>query len=143
MFTWNQDNSSKLLDILQPQELAGKITTAIALFGPDITNTPVTGEVIIVDDGTSDGSKGCQDITEQDLTGKIALIDRGLCDFSLKVYNAQNAGAIGAIVCNFEDIIIQMGAADHAEDVTIPSVLSRTQNAIVYVLLPEKDLLVR
>ncbi len=122
MFTWNQDNSTKLLDVLQPQELAGKITTGAAQFGPKVNTTPVTGEVVIVDDGTSDGSKGCQPITEQDLTGKIALIDRGLCDFSLKVYDAQNAGAIGAIICNFEDAIIQMGAAANAADVTIPSV---------------------
>jgi len=122
MFTWNQDNSSKLLDILQPQELAGKITTGLAQFGPDITTTPVTGEIVVIDDGTSDASKGCQPITEQDLTGKIALIDRGLCDFSLKVWDAQNAGAIGAIICNFEDAIIQMSGADHATDVTIPSV---------------------
>lgn len=122
MFTWNQDNSSKLLDVLQPAELAGKILTGTANFGPDISTTPVTGEVVLVDDGTSDASKGCEEILEQDLTGKIALIDRGLCDFSLKVYNAQNAGAIGAIICNFEDVIISMDGADNAEDVTIPSV---------------------
>ncbi len=122
MFTWNQDNSAKLLDILQPSDLAGKIITGTANFGTDITTEPVTGEVILIDDGSSDGSKGCQDVTEQDLTGKIALIDRGLCDFSLKVYHAQEAGAIGAIICNFEDAVIQMGAGDMATEVTIPSV---------------------
>lgn len=121
MFAWNQDNSAKLLDVLQPQELAGKITTGRGDFGADISTTPVTGEVWIVDDGTSDGSRGCNPL-EQDLTGKIALIDRGLCDFSLKVYNAQEAGAIGAIICNFEDQIIGMAAGDNATDVTIPSV---------------------
>ena len=34
------------------------------------------------------------------LTGKIALIERGVCNFSDKVYNAQYAGAIGAVIYN-------------------------------------------
>ena len=34
------------------------------------------------------------------LTGQIALIDRGTCTFSTKIRNAQNAGAVGAIIVN-------------------------------------------
>ena len=34
------------------------------------------------------------------LTGKIALLGRGVCDFTVKVRNAQNAGAIGVIMVN-------------------------------------------
>ncbi|HUP55174.1 MAG TPA: S8 family serine peptidase [Methylomirabilota bacterium] len=34
------------------------------------------------------------------LTGKIALLGRGDCDFTVKVRNAQNAGAIGVIMVN-------------------------------------------
>ncbi len=34
------------------------------------------------------------------LAGKIALIDRGTCSFTVKVKNAQNAGAIGVIVAD-------------------------------------------
>lgn len=33
-----------------------------------------------------------------DLSGTIALIDRGACNFSLKVKNANDAGAIGAVI---------------------------------------------
>ena len=128
MFTWNQDNGSKYLDILEPIELAGKVLTGLADFGAEITTEAVTGEVVIVDDGTFDGEKGCNPIPgNQPLAGKIALIERGLCDFSEKVYNAQNAGAIGAIICNFEDAIIQMGGAAFAGEVTIPSVFITSQ----------------
>ena len=34
------------------------------------------------------------------LAGKIALIDRGTCSFTVKVKNAENAGAIGVIVAD-------------------------------------------
>jgi minor extracellular serine protease Vpr len=34
------------------------------------------------------------------LTGKIALLGRGVCDFTVKVRNAQNAGAVGVIMVN-------------------------------------------
>ena len=35
-----------------------------------------------------------------DLTGKIALLGRGECDFTVKMRNAQNAGAVGVITVN-------------------------------------------
>ncbi len=37
-----------------------------------------------------------------DLTGQIALLGRGTCDFTDKVRNAQNAGAVGVIMVNRE-----------------------------------------
>ena len=33
-----------------------------------------------------------------DLTGKIALLGRGTCDFTVKMRNAQNAGAVGVVM---------------------------------------------
>ncbi len=122
MFTWNRDNSSKYLDVLEPLELAGKILTGLPEFGPDLTTTPITAEVVEVNDGSFDPTKACIPIDQPDLTGKIAFIDRGVCDFSLKVYNAQQAGAIAAIVANFEDVVIAMGNGEMAANVTIPSV---------------------
>ena len=41
---------------------------------------------------------GCNPIPAGSLRGDLALIKRGTCDFSTKVLNAQNSGAIGAIV---------------------------------------------
>jgi len=34
------------------------------------------------------------------LTGKIALVSRGVCSFSIKIRNAQNAGAVAVLVAN-------------------------------------------
>jgi extracellular elastinolytic metalloproteinase len=122
MYTWNRDNSSKFLDVIEPADLSGKILTGLPQFGTDITTEAVTGQVIEINDGSFDPLKGCNPVTQPELAGKIALIDRGVCDFSLKVYNAQEAGAIGAIICNFEDATIPMGPGENAEDVIIPSV---------------------
>ncbi len=60
-----------------------------------------------------------------ELAGNIALIRRGACFFSDKVYQAQNAGAIGAVICNNTpgDGTINMGAGgDFAGLDTIPVV---------------------
>ncbi|NOZ13562.1 MAG: S8 family serine peptidase [Acidobacteria bacterium] len=45
--------------------------------------------------------EGCSDFGSVDLTGKIALIKRGSCAFCQKIYNAEQAGAIGVIVYNY------------------------------------------
>ena len=122
MFTWDNNNSNKLLDVLEPFEVAGKILTGVAQFGAEIDTVPVTGTVVISDDGTSSPKHACVPFPDASMEGKIALIERGLCDFSEKVFNVQEAGAIGAIICNFEEAVIGMGAGAFAAEVLIPSV---------------------
>ena len=91
-----------------------------AEFGPALTTTGVTGDVVLANDGTGTVSDACQAITI-DMSGKIALIDRGACTFVVKVKNAQNAGAAGAIIANNAgDSIFTMGGDDPT--ITIPSV---------------------
>ena len=48
---------------------------------------------------TTSPADGCSTIST-DLTGKIALIDRGTCAFTIKVDNAEAAGAVGVIMVN-------------------------------------------
>ncbi|HEY53801.1 MAG TPA: S8 family serine peptidase, partial [Caldilineae bacterium] len=57
-----------------------------------------------------------------DLTGQVAMISRGGCYFSDKIWNAQQAGAIAAIVYNNQgDGLINMSAGSHEDDTfTIP-----------------------
>jgi hypothetical protein len=68
-------------------------------FGPALTATGVTGDLANFVDGTAPEGDGCTGATVP-LTGKIAVIDRGNCDFTVKVLNAQKAGAIGAVIAN-------------------------------------------
>ncbi len=62
-----------------------------------------------------------------DMTGKIALIRRGGCFFSTKIYNAQVAGAVGAIIVNHTynadgGGLVGMSGADSADAVHIPAI---------------------
>jgi hypothetical protein len=104
-------------------------------FGP---RADVTAEVVLVNDGSLDNPTfGCNPIIN-DLTGKIALIDRGICNFSVKAYAAQQAGAIGVIIANNTDdgLPAGMGAGTDAELVTIPVIsISKAQGLLIQAAL--------
>ena len=57
------------------------------------------------------------------VSGKIALIDRGGCAFTVKVKNAQTAGALGALIVNNANTFpFAMGGTDVT--ITIPSMMT-------------------
>jgi len=63
--------------------------------------TPVTADLVLVNDGTIAPAEGCSSlVNSSSVAGKIALIIRGTCPFVDKIQNAQNAGAIGVIIMN-------------------------------------------
>jgi hypothetical protein len=77
----------------------GDFFGAAAQFGPALDDTGVTGDLELVDDGTGTTTDGCQALVGF-TAGNIALIEGGGCDNTVKVKNAQDAGAVGAIVMN-------------------------------------------
>ena len=127
LYLWNQMG---LLTVNAPLAVSGIYETRGAQFGSPITATPVTGQVAIVDDDTTFPTQGCfpiQNVSE--VTGKIAMIDRGECDYSQKVLNAQNAGAIAVIVCNIDGgSFNEMGSGSVGGQVDIPAVLIQYNN---------------
>lgn len=67
--------------------------------------------------------RGCNPWVGTPFAGMAAVISRGTCDFSLKVYNAQQAGATFVVIYNhLGDAVQGMGAGQNAGLVTIPSV---------------------
>ncbi|XOV66236.1 MAG: PA domain-containing protein [Fluviicola sp.] len=75
----------------------------------------IQGELMLAEDGTPGTNPQGNPISQEacdsvinDLTGKIAVVYRNTCWFSSKIYNAQQAGAIGVIVVNREPGLIGM-----------------------------------
>lgn len=84
-------------------------------FGPALTLTGITGGLAV-----ASVADGCTAFTG--VSGKIAIIDRGTCNFTDKVMNAQQAGAIGAIIANNDgDSVFAMGGTNRR--IKIPSVM--------------------
>jgi hypothetical protein len=122
MFIWDARSESRFLNISSPASVAGVYTTGTAQFGPAVTATPITGQLQLVNDGSANPSLGCVASAANSLTGKIAVVDRGECAFTVKVKNAQDAGAIGVIIVNnVAGNPINMSGTDAS--ITIPSVM--------------------
>jgi len=113
-----------------PAAIADDYVAAGAAFGPNVFD--VTGEVVLVDDGSGTATDACQPIVNgAEVDGKIALIDRGTCLFVDKVANAEDVGAIAAIIINHEgNEVFTMGGDDTG--VTIPSMMVGLSNGDLF-----------
>jgi hypothetical protein len=84
-----------------PASIAGSYAVGVANFGPTLTQAGVTGDLVVAVDASASPGLLCEAVANTaDVAGKIAMLDRGDCDFTVKVKNAQDAGAIGVVVVN-------------------------------------------
>jgi hypothetical protein len=91
-------------------------------------DTPVEAQFELVDDGSADPTLGCDAFV--DFTpGKIALLRRGGCEFGVKGFNAEQAGAVAVFMVNDggcsdfpagNDCVLNMGSGALGGLVTIP-----------------------
>jgi extracellular elastinolytic metalloproteinase len=122
MFLWTGAGGTHSVVVHTPASIAGTYPAKGAEFGAALNTTGVTGNVTLVNDGVGTTSDACEALPGGSLSGQVALIDRGTCDFVFKVKNAQNAGAVGAIVANNQgDALLVMGGTDAT--ITIGAVL--------------------
>ena len=116
-----------VLVINSPAAIAKICDAAPAQFGPALTVEGLTGDVVLGLDDTADPgpstTDACSPLTNAaEVTGKIALVDRGGCAFTVKVKNAQDAGAVGVVVGqNNDGPPSTMGGGDAT--ITIPSLM--------------------
>jgi uncharacterized repeat protein (TIGR01451 family) len=121
MFVWTRTKDT-LLHVTTPANLAGHFETGIAGFGAEITNSPVSGATIWANDGSLTPNLGCNALTNNVL-GKIVFFERGTCEFGRKALNAQQRGAIGCVICNYDDAVSQLASGSFGNQVTIPTVM--------------------
>lgn len=115
-----------------PPALPPTITIGSATFGPTLTETGVTGDVVLVDDGTGTVTDACEPLINGGaVAGNIALIDRGTCTFVSKALAAQAEGAIAVIIANNQATgAITLGGSDPSVTIPVVSVSQDDGNAI-------------
>ena len=145
MFVWDE-SGGKIASILEPEEIATTFDGFNASFGPDVADGSVTGRVVQAFDSSPSPTQACEPIrNSNEIEGNIALIDRGICFFVDKIRNAQDAGAIAVIVCNFEDNLVRMGAPanESTNDIQIPSVFLQNSDCQVLKQVLDEGLTMR
>lgn len=111
--------------INSPASIAKECEAGSASFGPQLDGTGVSGDVVLGTDGSGTSTDACEPLTNAGaISGHVALVDRGTCAFTIKVKNAQAAGATGVLVAdNVEATPAGMSGVDAT--ITIPSVRIR------------------
>jgi len=128
MFVWTTQ-PNRLVTINRPLDIAGTYEAGEADFGPSVNATPVTAPVAIALDGTNDANLVCEPVVnEEEVEGKIALVDRGGCFFEQKTAHAEAAGAVGVIICNFEEGVIGMSGVPEITNPAVPTVMLKSSD---------------
>lgn len=125
LFLWRLDNNKPSFKIQSPSDIAGDYLVENAVFG-DLIYDDLSANLVLVNDGSDAPTDACNPlINSSEITGNIALIERNsTCDNDLKVLNAQNAGAIAAIVINpYSNLPYVMRYKDNSSGITIPSIM--------------------
>ncbi len=119
---YGNPNDAVAVNITSPASIADSYNAVLASFGPDFPSNGTGNRTIeLVNDGAGTTNDACETISAN-LSGKIALAQRGSCNFTVKVKNAQNAGAVAVIIYqNLNDDAFVMGGED--ETITIPSAM--------------------
>lgn len=112
MFVWTHPQPN-IVTINTPPSIAGDYAAGGAQFGTPPPLGGITGNIVLVNDGVSGGTPtdGCEPLVGFP-PGSIALVDRGFCAFTIKVKNAQNAGAAAVIIANNAAGTVTMAGAD-------------------------------
>ncbi|MDX2286947.1 MAG: T9SS-dependent M36 family metallopeptidase [Bacteroidia bacterium] len=128
MFLWTSGNTplTRDLRVNTPASIAGLYENQRAIFGAPVPSSPLTANLVLVQDGTGN-NLGCQVLTNPaDISGKIAVVDRGSCNFTVKVKNAQDAGAVAVVIFNNASNFIPPGGSDPS--IIIPAIMVSQQS---------------
>jgi len=94
-------------------------------------DVPIEAQFELVNDGTADPTLGCNAFVNF-TPGNIALLRRGICEFGVKGFNAEQAGAVAVFMVNDgrcsdfpngDDCVTNLGPGDLGGLVSIPMAL--------------------
>ncbi len=109
--------------VTAPMSIAGQYPYGTASFGPLVSPSNFAGSVVLGTDGVGASNDGCEPLTNVvQVAGNIALLDRGTCAFTIKVLNAQNAGATGVLIADNVPGNPPPGLGGTDPSITIPSI---------------------
>ncbi len=136
MYLWSSKDAQFGKDLGITAKTADGVTLPLtdmqgASFGPG--QFALEGQAVLFTDTAAPTRDACTEAAvPADVAGKIAILDRGTCTFTVKVKNAQLAGAIGVVVVNNSAAGLPgMGGTDAT--ITIPSVgISQAQGKAIY-----------
>ncbi len=117
--------------------LAGVYYAADSNFAPPLPVSPITADLVVIEDDAGDPNDGCNNVTNGgDLNGKIVVIKRGTCAYNVKTLAAQNAGALAVIVVN--DVPgdpLAMGG--NGSGITIPAIMVYQSDGDALITSPQ------
>ena len=123
------------LTVLSPLAQAGTYTAAegvFSLYNRIADRGPVQGQVIFFNDDAAGTLHLACAPPVNGLAGRIALIDRGTCAFSVKVKNAQDAGAVAVIVVNNVPAAGPIGMGGTDNTINIPAFMISYEDGLIF-----------
>ncbi|EAP87535.1 T9SS-dependent M36 family metallopeptidase [Croceibacter atlanticus] len=140
MFLWGASPFGEFLNVYFSGDFDGLYASTRFPFVdiPRAEDPEVSGSLVVIEDdgaaytGANGGTAGASPDTDDGCTsivnaaalnGNIAVIRRGVCTFTTKIYNAEDAGAIGVIIVNnVEGEGPANGGGEATEPITIPTI---------------------
>ncbi|MEX0708875.1 MAG: S8 family serine peptidase [Woeseia sp.] len=124
-------HSLEAISITEPASVAGRYAVREASFTTPLADAgPIEADLVLADDDDNllaNGDPGttfdaCEPlVNDTDISGNIAFIQRGGCSFQVKVTNAEDAGAVAAVIFSIAgDPIVMVGTAG---SVDIPALM--------------------
>jgi subtilisin family serine protease len=116
------------IDVVAPEGVPEDLVErrfAPAAFGAPIADNIVGPSLYLPIAALDETGLACDPLPADTMNGQIALVERGVCEFSLKAFHVQEAGASAAIIYNSEaggETLVQMAPGARAAEVTIPTV---------------------
>ena len=111
---------------IQPESIADTISSTelgTTIDWGGAVNEPIIGQLVYAPSDI-DGNRLLCDTPTVDFTDNFVLIDRGLCLFTDKAFRAQELGAIGVVIRNFDNDVVPLAAPDtYTGNVNIPVVM--------------------